>query len=100
MSMDTEALRDLADGVFDIDHRSATPAWRALYAAADEIDQLRSALVSAEGYALVSGADLPFVSMFVEDSPTAAVIERAGCYPRSARREHPGRFALNPPDDR
>lgn len=62
-----------------------------------ERDQLRELLVSAEGYAIANGADLPFVAMFAEDSPLVSVIERAGCYPRDARREHPGRFALNRP---
>jgi hypothetical protein len=65
-----------------------------------EVETLRELLVSAEGYAIANGADLPFVAMFVEDSPKAAAIERAGCYPRDARREHPGRFALNPPPAR
>lgn len=62
-----------------------------------EVKELRDLLVSAEGYAISSGADLPFVRMFVEDSPKAAVVERAECYPRDARREHPGPLALNQP---
>lgn len=64
----------------------------------EERDTLRELLVSAEGYAIFNGAELPFATIFVEDSPKVAVIERAGCYPRDARREHPGHFALNSPE--
>ena len=75
----------------------ATDAERALVEAETERDRLRELLVKAEGYALSSGAARPFVEMFAEDSPKRETILRAGCYPVGARREHPGRFALNLP---
>ena len=69
------------------------------YCLQDEVESLRDLLISCEGYAIANGADRPFIYMYVAASPLAAVIERAGTYPRDARREHPGPLALNRPPE-